>query len=706
SDRLRHIHKLQGLMPDVTRNTFELRGLRKNDAREAIVEPARLKGDFASKQFEYDEALREEIVESLIAGGESGAVVELIDLQIICSHIERTAVIGQKKTRITSADIPTLSDIRKGWYQEILGQLKAHQRELAEELVEEKLIGGNPPNRISVAEHELENYRDILPKLTQTGLIRREEFKVGGFYYFISHDRLVEPILEARKDRLAVHQHLTDREHQQKQMRRFRALRTRAIDQKKSGDFKAAQETYFEALTILNDLPNAIRLRWDVLFQLGKIALSEEDYDQAMQCNEQALTIAKESEDVLATARSLEQIGSIHLIIAYRTSYSTPVRGESHKKQVSRSAKDAYRFYRKAANAYQECGEFLHYARMHEEIADNFEHLKFDERIKYYQTAKDQYERLGEPIQAAKINPKMHKLQLEAENVQKSAPDSVLKDLLDLTISTFRSRQQSATWGYLTDLLTGTIHELNKPTMHVGRSTDRVKNDVDIRSQTVSRNHLSIQNDLSIQDKRSLNGSSINGVTLSFEQRKVLQDGDLVIMADHYPLLFSIDKREPPDVPADAWGMIASDGIPGNYVLLGEDHYTVGFDRLAGGNGSSGYRLAVTPGAGENWPIRIKVDSETGGSQMYYDNLVMDGDWQVLFTLVKMPDYERQSDYEYKQYMLTPRTWGPSVHVPLSFVKVGERVFVTNDGEEVVRKEIQDGPIPFQHIAMRRDILL
>jgi hypothetical protein len=91
SDRLSLMDQLADWIPTILHNRFHLRPLSSEQARDAIVEPARLEGDFDIPPFSYQPETLETILNFLQnADGE----IESFQLQLICQHIERQVKSG------------------------------------------------------------------------------------------------------------------------------------------------------------------------------------------------------------------------------------------------------------------------------------------------------------------------------------------------------------------------------------------------------------------------------------------------------------------------------------------------------------------------------------------------------------------------------------------------------------------------------------
>ena len=202
ADLLHLLNGLSPLIPDLLRSRFELLPLDREQAEEAVTLPAMLRDperNFLSLPFRYDDAALDTILLYLTKNG--AEEVESFQLQILCRAIE-LQVIGKAARTVTPALFggqAGLGHIIRDFYMAKIGELPVEQQLPARELLEEQLITDSGRRR-SVAEDELPADRSLLDRLVEMRLLRKEP-RLRTFYYEISHDTLVEPILEKYKER-------------------------------------------------------------------------------------------------------------------------------------------------------------------------------------------------------------------------------------------------------------------------------------------------------------------------------------------------------------------------------------------------------------------------------------------------------------------------------------------------------------------------
>ena len=253
SDLLHLLNALSPVIPDIMRSRFELLPFGREQAEEAITLPAMIrdpKRNFASRPFHYDEAALDTLINYLSKNGTED--VESFQLQILCQYIERL-MIGEKEGRVAGTEngapkaaIVTpalfghdegLKAILRNFYTDQISALPPEKQMIAREVVEEQLITETERRR-SVAEDDLLHFhadKSLLDRLVEMRLLRKEP-RLKTFYYEISHDTLVPPILVKYKERRREEERLEELERRKKeqaerdaQLARERAKRLRAL---------------------------------------------------------------------------------------------------------------------------------------------------------------------------------------------------------------------------------------------------------------------------------------------------------------------------------------------------------------------------------------------------------------------------------------------------------------------------------------------
>lgn len=233
SDRISQLDSLKDKLPDILHKRFELKGLSREQAQEAIEKPASLTliaktnssnsdtnidPDFDCPPFTYSleslSLILDKLNESKTHNRQKG--IEGFQVQILCEYLEGEVVAG----RIPGNHIKPkhfsdkINDIYEGYYQRLLNKLLPKTVKAAQSLIEESLIFTDDQTgesrRLSVdADVLIQRYsisgitQETLNELENTFLLRREINSVGSYNYELSHDSLVLPVLSLKNKREA-----------------------------------------------------------------------------------------------------------------------------------------------------------------------------------------------------------------------------------------------------------------------------------------------------------------------------------------------------------------------------------------------------------------------------------------------------------------------------------------------------------------------
>ena len=222
SDMLHFMDELSEQIPYILRSRYQLFGLSEEQAREAIVAPAALPRDerFIAEPFGYTEEALHEIIGTLTKNRE----VESFQLQAVCQALEEKMLSGQMQKFNFAELLPRNEDGFPLIAPEVYGGTEGIGR-ILEESYQRRLDSlGNPDWKIAAArllEDALvnENGRrrsvdvadllarpgvtpDLLDALERQRLVRKEP-RLDSFYYEISHDTLLAPIVKSRRAREA-----------------------------------------------------------------------------------------------------------------------------------------------------------------------------------------------------------------------------------------------------------------------------------------------------------------------------------------------------------------------------------------------------------------------------------------------------------------------------------------------------------------------
>ena len=225
SDRISELDSLKDRLPAILYKRYELKGLSPLQAKEAIVKPAGLPqesahGHFLTPAFTFDEEALNIVISELSKNQKdrSGSI-ESFQLQILCQHIEAEVIAGHIVDRtgdgqpdVMPENLPDISNVYEAYYYGQLNKLKPKERKVARELIENGLIyldqQSGEARRLSMdADVLVQQYssrgasHDLLKKLQDTFLLRREPNTLGGYNYELSHDSLLTPVTKAKTER-------------------------------------------------------------------------------------------------------------------------------------------------------------------------------------------------------------------------------------------------------------------------------------------------------------------------------------------------------------------------------------------------------------------------------------------------------------------------------------------------------------------------
>ncbi|MEM7656846.1 MAG: OmpA family protein [Bacteroidota bacterium] len=223
SDRFNLLDRFSDYLPEVKINSLILEPFSRTQAKEALIEPARVQGKFASPPFTISAKAETDILDFLTANNTKR--VEGFQLQIIARNVEEKLMEFLDHPEdppadedqivfemIPEADVPEHAEVKeiRGNFGNILRRYYDEQIQKLEEpgiirtarvLIEEDLIAEERRISLDRAALREEVTDELLEKLVTTRIIRREPNNLGGFSFEVSHDTLIEPILEAKAER-------------------------------------------------------------------------------------------------------------------------------------------------------------------------------------------------------------------------------------------------------------------------------------------------------------------------------------------------------------------------------------------------------------------------------------------------------------------------------------------------------------------------
>ncbi|UCH92163.1 MAG: tetratricopeptide repeat protein, partial [Candidatus Aminicenantes bacterium] len=212
-DYLGQLEEMYEDIPGILHHRLRLLPLSREQARQAILEPARVQ-DQAIKAAPLDfkpDAL-EMILDFLCKPKDRDSSrithgVEPFQLQLLCRHLEEKArhKPDEKKGEIEKADLggePGMKKVLQNYYEDRLKELgPVWKRRRVRKLFTRGLI--TPSNRrLSLGVEDIENRfkikKGLLDDLVNHRLLRSEP-RLGSPYYELSHDSLIEPVRNSQK---------------------------------------------------------------------------------------------------------------------------------------------------------------------------------------------------------------------------------------------------------------------------------------------------------------------------------------------------------------------------------------------------------------------------------------------------------------------------------------------------------------------------
>ncbi len=209
------LEQLVSTVPSLFERRFRLSSLTREMACQAIIKPAMVDvfEVFATRPFVYKDATLNAMMEFLVnRQGE----VEPFQLQIICQYVEQQVAERQGQVQgVLEVDEHILSGravmegLLQDFYRRAVGRLPgwplSWQRGQARRLCERGLLS-QTGHRVSMEEGQIQQqyhmHGSSLETLTETRLLRKEiRPALEGFYYELSHDSLIGPVMKRRRVR-------------------------------------------------------------------------------------------------------------------------------------------------------------------------------------------------------------------------------------------------------------------------------------------------------------------------------------------------------------------------------------------------------------------------------------------------------------------------------------------------------------------------
>ncbi|MCU1348945.1 MAG: hypothetical protein JWO56_1975, partial [Acidobacteria bacterium] len=201
-------------IPGLFQERLRLEPLSENEARDAVVEPAKLEAregepSYWTKPFTYDAETLDQMLAYLKGRSQ---VIEPFQLQLLCQHAEG---IARRKESTEGGPVTlTMNDFRgsnafaevlANFYRGVLSRIPVPgERKRAAALCEDGLLGSSGQRLMLEKKEILTDYglsESTLEVLGRERLVR-EERRMESTFYELSHDRLAESVFAARSGKM------------------------------------------------------------------------------------------------------------------------------------------------------------------------------------------------------------------------------------------------------------------------------------------------------------------------------------------------------------------------------------------------------------------------------------------------------------------------------------------------------------------------
>jgi hypothetical protein len=257
SDRLSLMNGLKDRLPAILQNCYELDALNTNDARKAITEPAKLSKElgFETPEFSFTDKAIDKIL-ATIANPQDGKI-EAATLQIVCRYVEDNLVAIKNLTLIDENNLGNITKIIQQYYTDVLSKLSEEEKLKAQLLIEDELIIGDKRNSLLeeyiISLEKIGVSSELLTKLEQSSLLRKERDASGRILYEISHDSLVSGIKEVAQGRRVQEEEKEGRRRKEEDDKKKTELEKKYAEEKRNTE---------KLLRLNRQIKNMSRIAW------------------------------------------------------------------------------------------------------------------------------------------------------------------------------------------------------------------------------------------------------------------------------------------------------------------------------------------------------------------------------------------------------------------------------------------------------------
>ncbi len=602
SDRFDKLDRIKKFFPEIMRNTYELTSLDWNGAEDAIRKPAVQQGDFIIKPFDYDDACVNDILRYLVRKSIDKRI-EAFQLQLFCQYIEEFIFEHKKKTgqdisKIQRENLPEdLDSVNRNFYQNVLDNFDINDQEKIRVFIEEKMVVDTRAEKRktsldpSLALEGLERQQILLDQLVESKLIREVRTGTGTFVYEISHDALIEPILSAKRERLENDEY----QNRKRIFAKARELTNNAIELLKKENYKAAEETFQQIISLLESIAHTEKEQAEILLKMGSLFLTQWHKDYSG--NYKDWSVLKKSETYLRDGLALADLSTD----GFSKGLANEKIGILYQLQAGRNPDlkkpMAINHYEKALRLYTQ-GNFVSKSG---EVLEQLAELYDDPEIKN-----------------AKLKQAREDYLIDGDYISVIRTESAIKNI-----------EFKKPWGYLINLRNRQTFPLKKYEYFIGRTTYHAQAEISFASKFVSRKHMIINREHSVEDTRSLNGTSLNANPMQYGLSEKITEGDIITLANLIPLQFfneyptDIIKKK---VSEKSWGLFITEN---SHRYLTETNYVIGTEIFDDENGEQNIKLGVSENEIANGQFFIRKETSPGKALIK----ITDGVWtEVVFS--------------------------------------------------------------------------
>ena len=214
-DFLGQLEEMSSDIPEIFHNRFRLLALNRDQAKEAIEKPAQIEHEqIKTMRFSYNPKAIDAMLNFLCTRKEKKRTfitneVEPFQLQLLCHHIETKISENHDKAgaavEVQEDDLGgtvEMQRVMQDFYDNEINRLGSRSEKKRVRKLCDKGFISMTDRRLSLDEEDIKERFNVSKKLLvelENSRLLRSEPRVGGVYYELSHDTLVEPIRKSNR---------------------------------------------------------------------------------------------------------------------------------------------------------------------------------------------------------------------------------------------------------------------------------------------------------------------------------------------------------------------------------------------------------------------------------------------------------------------------------------------------------------------------